>query len=308
VGAEPERSASGPWTWLAAGLGLLVIVASGILLFLLFSGIGEADTSPSPTPTPTVDWVKTPEFVGRTEADALRLARSRGLILETGYTESDEDVGRVIDQLPGPGVEISVGTSVQVTVATQSETVVVPDVYGIKEAKAIDRLQASGLKPGARFEIEDPLPEGYVVSTDPRAGVSMTRGSLVDYVVSTGRAPEPSATRRPARTLGPATLPSSSPASVSPGPSAVALPSASSGPSPFPSQQVTLVGDFLCLDLATARGHIEEAGLILGATIPSDPSPTDDWLVHDQLPKAGESVPVGSNVDLVLMDPLEACP
>jgi beta-lactam-binding protein with PASTA domain len=71
---------------------------------------------------------------------------------------------------------------------------------------------------------------------------------------------------------------------------------------------MTLVGDFLCLDLATARTHIEAAGLLIGVMIPSDQSPGDDWIVHGQLPKAGESVPVGANVDLVLMDPLEPCP
>jgi len=297
VSAEPERSVSGPWTWLAGGLGLIVIVASGILLFMLFSGIGENEEIPSSTPAPAVEVVKTPVFVGSIEADAIQAARMRGLILETDYAESDAEAGRVIDQLPEPGVEIPVGTSVQVTVATQAETVVVPDVHGIKEGVATERLRAAGLKPGSRLEAEDPLPPGYVVATDPRAGVSMTRGSVVDYMVSTGR--PPGLSPRPSASATPVIR-------ATPSPEASAPDSAS--PSPFPSQQVTLVGDFLCLDLATARAHIEEAGLIIGAMIPSDPLPADDWLVHDQLPEAGVSVPIGSNVDLVLMDPLEACP
>jgi hypothetical protein len=79
-------------------------------------------------------------------------------------------------------------------------------------------------------------------------------------------------------------------------------------PSPFPSEELVLVGDFRCLDLATARGHIEEAGLLVGATIPSDPTPRDDWLGQEQLPDAGEYLPLGSNVDLVLADPMEPCP
>ena len=92
-----------------------------------------------------------------------------------------------------------------------------------------------------------------------------------------------------------------------PGPSEPATtPTASA--SPFPSDEMAMVGDFLCLDLATARTHIEAAGLLIGVTIPSDHEPADDWIVHGQLPKAGESVPVGTNVDLVLMDPLEPCP
>ena len=182
------------------------------------------------------------------------------------------------------------------TVATRAETVVVPDVHGIKEKKAIEQLEAAGLTPGGRSSAADQLPEGYVTSTDPRAGVSMTRGSLVDYVVSTG--PGSEATPRPtdAPTQAPTTSPTPRP---TPDPSA---------PSPFPSQEVTLVGDFLCLDLATARAHIEEAELLVGALYPDEPPPEDSWIVHDQLPKPGESVPIGSNVDLVLMDPLEPCP
>jgi len=69
-----------------------------------------------------------------------------------------------------------------------------------------------------------------------------------------------------------------------------------------------LVGDFQCLDLATARAHIEDAGLIVGATIASVPSPGEDWLVREQLPDAGAYLPRGSNVDLVLGDPMEPCP
>ncbi len=79
-------------------------------------------------------------------------------------------------------------------------------------------------------------------------------------------------------------------------------------PTPFPSSEVVLVGDFLCLDLATARAHIETAGLLVGAIYPEDPPPHDNWVVHDQLPQAGESYPVGSKVDLALDGPLEPCP
>ena len=140
-----------------------------------------------------------------------------------------------------------------------------------------------------RYMADDLLPQGYVITTDPGPGESLTRGSAVDFVISTGRGLgatiAPASTPRPVSTLRPRVT-----------------------PSPFPSQRSALVGDFLCLTLAEARGHIEEAELLLGAVIPSDPAPPDDWLVHDQLPKAGAMVPVGSNVDLVLGDPQTGCP
>lgn len=297
---DPERSGSGPWAWLAAGLGLLVIIASGILLFLLFSGIGEESPTPSPAPSPTPQLVATPDFVDRREGPARRVAERQGLVLEVEYVETDEyEAGRVIEQLPDAGVEIPVGTSVQVTVSTQAETVVVPDVGGIKEDKAIEQIEASGLRAGTRSTGVHQLPDGYVIETEPRAGASVTRGQLVDYVVSSG--PEAAPTAEPP---------------VSPRPTATAAPTdaiqptpgGTSEPSPFPSQQKVLVGHFICLELGRARSQLDEAGLLVGAIYPEDSPPEDAWIVHDQLPKPGESVTIGSAVDLFLADPLEPCP
>ena len=108
--------------------------------------------------------VRTPSFVGRSEDDAVTVARRRGLVLEIDYVESAAEVGMVIGQLPGPGVEVPSGTSVQVMVGTAVETVVVPDVHGIKEATAVEQLEAAGLKPGVRYSADDALPAGYVIS------------------------------------------------------------------------------------------------------------------------------------------------
>ncbi len=289
--ADPERSGSGPWGWLAAGLGLLVIVASGILLFLLFSGIGDEQPTPSPTPEPTLELVSTPNFIDLREVDAVRRADNRGVVLEITYHETDEvAAGRVIEQLPEPKTEIPAGTTVQVTVATQVETVVVPDVHGIKEDVVITQLEESGLFAGERFTAPDELPEGYVVSTDPRAGSSTTRGTTVDYTVSLG--PDSDATSEPVE---------------SPAVTAEPTPIFTLEPTPFPSAEQMLVGDFMCLDLTTARTLLEDDGLLVGATYP-DPPPEETWIVHDQLPKPGESVPVGAKVDLMLADPQDPCP
>jgi hypothetical protein len=69
-----------------------------------------------------------------------------------------------------------------------------------------------------------------------------------------------------------------------------------------------LVGDYLCQDLATTRLQLEETDLLIGVLYPEDPPPGEDWFIHDQQPDAGEMVPAGTAVDLVLMDPLEPCP
>ena len=129
-----------------------------------------------------------------------------------------------------------------------------------------------------------------MVSTDPRAGSSTTRGTTVDYTVSQG--PDAEATPEP----------DESPL-ITPEPT----PALTLEPTPFPSSEESLVGDFMCLELATARDLLEDEGLLVGATYP-DPPPEETWVVQDQLPKPGESVPVGTKVDLMLADPQEPCP
>jgi beta-lactam-binding protein with PASTA domain len=185
---------------------------------------------------------------------------------------------------------VPTGTTVQMTVATQVETVLVPDVHGLSEANAISQFQGSGLQPGERATAADPLPVGYVVTTEPRAGSSVTRGSPVDYTVSSGPAhgqtPGPDATPRPTPRPTPATTPKVT-------------------PTPFPSAKTVLVTDYTCLDLSDAREHVEAVGLLVGAVIPEDPAPGEDWIVQDQLPKPGATIPVGSKVDLMLGDPLD---
>ncbi len=294
AGRGHELPRSGPLAWAAAGLGLLVIIASGILLFVLFSGIGDAPSPPSPSPIPSLETVRTPDLVGRSEGEAVRLADRRGLVLELAYVESATQAGQVIDQLPEPGVQVPPGTSVQVTVGTPVETVVVPDLQRIREAKALALLTQAGLELGRRYLADDEVPEGYLLTTDPGPGTSLPRGSSVDFIVSTGRSA--GATVVPAGTPDPGVRVAGR--SYRPRSSAT----------PFPSQEMTLVGDFQCLRLSEARSHIEEAGLLVGVLIGNGGEPPDDWLVHDQLPKAGEMVPRGSNVDLALEDDQAACP
>jgi serine/threonine-protein kinase len=346
-----ERSGSGPWGWVAAVLGLLVIVASGILLFLLFSGMGEPSPSspPPPSPSPTAELVVTPDVVTFRLPRAERVAADAGFELEVRYQEADPvDVGRVIDQLPQAGTEVALGTTLAVTIGTGAETVVVPNVRGMRADDAEAELVSDGLVLGERIREESSQRRGYVIRTEPRAGVTMTRGSAVDLYISSGRAPDatptptPRATRtpRPSRTprptpsptrppSGPTPTPTAAPTatptaaptatptptptpaptpSPSPSPPPTPEPTPTVSPSPLPSPVLVVVGDYSCQALGDVRPQIESVGLMVGTLIPDDPPPEDSWLVQGQLPPAGESVPIGSAVDLHLEDPVEPCP
>jgi beta-lactam-binding protein with PASTA domain len=75
---------------------------------------------------------------------------------------------------------------------------------------------------------------------------------------------------------------------------------------PTPEPTPVTVKNYQCLDFATARTQIEQADLRVGNVFPEN---TDDsWIVREQFPVAGEQVPPGSDVSLVLDPPNTACP
>ncbi len=86
--------------------------------------------------------------------------------------------------------------------------VTVPPLRGLSEADALTELAAVGLRPGARSRKPSAsVPIGAIVSTDPRAGVRVARGSSVAYVVSRGPAVTPGPTPTPNPPVTPSAFP-----------------------------------------------------------------------------------------------------
>jgi beta-lactam-binding protein with PASTA domain/tRNA A-37 threonylcarbamoyl transferase component Bud32 len=164
-------------------LGTVALVMLGIVVVL---GAQRLITSGS-----EVRVVGVPRVIELTLAEAettLRAAELRpGRITEQ---ESDTaEPGTVIAQSPAPGTEVRVGETVDLVLAARAPTTPVPNVAGLAEAEALARLRDAGLVPGTRTrEPSDSLPAGTVIATDPRAGVEVRRGSLIDVIISDGPA------------------------------------------------------------------------------------------------------------------------
>ncbi len=112
---DQELSTAGRLGWIAALIGLFVLVLAGVLLFLVIvSGAGGATptraplagATPSPGPTPTARPTRfaAPAFVGLTIAVARQLADGVGLILEEEARQTDEaPPGTILEQDPAGG-------------------------------------------------------------------------------------------------------------------------------------------------------------------------------------------------------------
>ena len=171
--------------------------------------------SPSPSPTPEPTPFAAPALVGMTQAEAQAAADSLALELDVSTQATDTaDPGVVLAQDPQAGAPVFEGDHIAVVVAIQTPTVEVPDLRGVPVDDAVNLLLEADLQPGARSEAHHPdIEAGSVIRTDPRAGIQVARGTLVDYLVSSGPSPQPAPApaRRPARRPRPHPRPSRHP-------------------------------------------------------------------------------------------------
>jgi serine/threonine-protein kinase len=136
-------------------------------------------------------FVNVPALSGMSVADATALLKSQGLVLgkQTNQQTSDANqVGKVVNSSPGPGVRVKGGSAVDIAVGVQATGVAVPDVTGQDKDTAKQALEAKG------FDVDTNTVDGggqkdTVLSTDPPAGTQAQQGSKVTMNVSKGNQP-----------------------------------------------------------------------------------------------------------------------
>ena len=309
---EEEQQGGGPWGWIAAILGVLVLLAGGVLIFLLLSG----GRGPGPVPaSPSPGVVEVPNVVGMLLADAQLLAVDEGVTLTVNAFRQVDDPpeNTIIEQAPIAGESVSQGSLVSVVVATQRSTVVVPDLRLHTESELMTILSENDLQPGARSEAFDTEVQAtLIVRTEPRSGIEVARGTLIDYTVSLGPPPTPSPTLLPTPRITPTPTPepvTPEPPTPTPTPQPP-TPEPTPTPSPVPPSPTptpVTVGNYaLCSPVGAVIQQIVDAGLQVGVIWP--PEYTDEWLVALQFPLPGEEVAPETFVSLFVKDPIEPCP
>ncbi|MBR0104336.1 MAG: protein kinase [Firmicutes bacterium] len=138
-----------------------------------------------------------PNVVGMPEADAekgiMSLAQSSGannVSVNLEYVFSpDVEMGKVMEQSPAEGENVSNNTPVTLTVSKgeESATVAVPAVEGKLLADAEKTLLGMGLVVGDVTLVEsDTYAEGYVITQTVAEGEEVAKNSAVDLIVSQG--------------------------------------------------------------------------------------------------------------------------
>ncbi|WP_053226612.1 Stk1 family PASTA domain-containing Ser/Thr kinase [Solirubrobacter soli] len=131
--------------------------------------------------------VDVPNLVGRSASDAADVAHKRGLEIAFVPRVSD-DVPRdqVISQDPAAGERVKEGTTITTVISAGKGEVPVPAVEGQSEDDAVKALEDAGFKTKTKTAFSDSVASGEVISQDPAAGTSLTKGHTVTLTVSKG--------------------------------------------------------------------------------------------------------------------------
>jgi beta-lactam-binding protein with PASTA domain len=294
-----ESSRRGLW-WLAA---LLVLIALGLGAFLLLQP-GQ---------------VTVPDVEGREVDAATRALERRGLTAEVREVESDDvPPGRVVEQSPPAGREVSEGSVVTLQVSSGPGQAAVPDVTGQSREEAEAALRDAGFEVRARPRYSDSVPEDEVIGTNPRAREQVTRGSRVTMIVSRGTQPVtvPDVTGLERDAAVEAIEEAGLSAAVSERetrdeePEQVLEQNPAPGTERTPGARVAIVvaveppevevPDVVDLRIEEAIDELEELELEVRRRRADVSTPEEDGVVIDQDPAAGEEVPPGSGVVLTV--------
>jgi len=154
--------------------------------------------------------VPVPDLVGKTPAEARRIAEQSGLQLdvERQYYSANVPAGNLLSQLPPPGTEVRRGWQIRVAESLGPQRVAIPNVVGQGERAAEINIQRRGLNVGAVARLALPDGEaGAVVAQAPPENASSVSAPKISLLVSDPAQPQafvmPSFVGQP---LGSATL------------------------------------------------------------------------------------------------------
>lgn len=138
-----------------------------------------------------------PDIRGMSESAARDALSNAGLTVGTvtyDYNDSVEK-GNVVSQSLNGGKKVSKGTTVDFAVSNgkkPEEKISVPGVAGVSENNARQLISNAGLSVGTvTYQANNNVGAGLVVSCDPGVGSSVSKGTKINLVISTGPQQQP---------------------------------------------------------------------------------------------------------------------
>lgn len=135
--------------------------------------------------------VEIPDVVGKEESEAVAILYEAGFKVSTDTDYSDDvEEGFVISSNPAAGEKVADGTMITliISIGPEAKKTEVPDLRGLSESAAKDKLAAANLKVGTITEdYNDSVTAGCVVSQSYSPDMEVEEGTSVDFVLSLGK-------------------------------------------------------------------------------------------------------------------------
>ena len=134
------------------------------------------------------DKIDVPDVTGKSLSEATETLERAGFKIgkqESTYDSSVES-GKVISTNPKAGEKATKGSKVDIMISQGHEKITVPDVTGKTLSEATSTLTSAGFSVNSSEEASNNVASGLVISTDPRAGSEVQKGSIVNVKVSKG--------------------------------------------------------------------------------------------------------------------------
>lgn len=129
------------------------------------------------------------DLTGLTIADAKELLNADGLgVRKAGAEASDEyEEGEIISQTPEAGDFVEANTTIEVIVSSGPAKINIPNVKGMSEDEAVDKLEEAGFEVKLVESYHDTVEEGKVISQSPGANSLGNEGDTITITVSLGK-------------------------------------------------------------------------------------------------------------------------
>ena len=166
-------------------IGLAVALLIGLGAWFLISGNEAATDQMATVPTITSAMTK--------DAAKARIEAAGFKFEAVDDSDSTEPEGTFTKQNPEGGTKAARGSTVRVWFSTGPQSTRVPDVTGLSQSEARSELESAGFKVGASVQTEDSatVARDKVTRTNPAAGKSEPKGTVVLLYVSSGMAKVP---------------------------------------------------------------------------------------------------------------------
>jgi beta-lactam-binding protein with PASTA domain len=135
--------------------------------------------------------VTVPSVTGQEVTSASSAITAAGLTVGKLTDRSSNDIpsGGVISQTPSAGTQVAPGTAVDLVISTGAATAILPDVRGMTQSAATDRLTALGLTVLPTSGFSSTVTSGSVFDQSPVPGSVVPSGTEVTIRVSQGAQP-----------------------------------------------------------------------------------------------------------------------